>query len=215
MVEVRELERVAQEEDRRVVADQVPVPFLCVELHREAANVAFGVGGAALAGDRGEADEHVGLLADSREYLGLGVCRDVVGDGECAERARALGVHPSFGDHFAVEMGKLLQEPDVLEQHRAAGTGRHRVLVVWNRRASDGRQLLLVGHDLLLLVPCGCRSCTDVISQVFWAAQASQTPRTSTWDSTTLPKPLTRVGMGSALRAGLSKSRTSPQRTHT
>ena len=66
VVEVRELERVAQEEDRRVVADQVPVALLGVELDREAADVALGVGRAALAGHGGEADEEVGLLADLR-----------------------------------------------------------------------------------------------------------------------------------------------------
>ncbi len=56
--EVGELERVADEEDRGVVADEVPVAFLGVELEREAAHVALGVGRALLAGDGGEAGEH-------------------------------------------------------------------------------------------------------------------------------------------------------------
>ena len=64
VVEVGELQRVAEEEHRRVVADEVPVAFLGVELQREAADVALGVGRAALAGDGGEAGEHLGLLAD-------------------------------------------------------------------------------------------------------------------------------------------------------
>ncbi len=55
VIEVGELERVAQEEHRRVVADQVPVALFRIELHREAADVALGVGRAALAGDRREA----------------------------------------------------------------------------------------------------------------------------------------------------------------
>jgi hypothetical protein len=29
--------------------------------------------------------------------------------------AGAFGVHPPFGDDFAVEVGELLQEPDVLQ----------------------------------------------------------------------------------------------------
>src|SRR5690242_705737 len=58
--EVRELHRVADEEDRRVVADQVVVALLGVELQREAAHVAPGVGAARLARDGGEACEHVG-----------------------------------------------------------------------------------------------------------------------------------------------------------
>ena len=61
MVEVGELQRVAEEEDRRVVADDVPVALLGVELHREATDVALGVGRATLTGDGREAGEHLGL----------------------------------------------------------------------------------------------------------------------------------------------------------
>ena len=86
VVEVRELERIAQEEDRRVVAHQVPVAFLGVELHGKAADVALGIGRAALSGHGGEADEEIGLLADLGEDLGFGVPGDVVGDGEGADR---------------------------------------------------------------------------------------------------------------------------------
>ena len=146
VVEVRELERVAQEEDRRVVADEVPVALFGVELHGEAADVALGVGRAALAGHGGEAHEHLGLLADGREDLGLGVAGDVVGDGEGAVGARALGVHPALGDHLAVEVGELLQEPDVLEQGRPAAARGHDVLVVDDGRARRGGQLLLACH---------------------------------------------------------------------
>ncbi len=82
MVEVRELERVAQEEDRCVVANKVPVALLGVELNRGAADIALRVGRAALAGHRREAQEEVGLLADRREELGLGVLGDVMGHRE-------------------------------------------------------------------------------------------------------------------------------------
>ena len=119
------LQRVAQEEHRRVVADDVPVALLGVELHGEAADVALGVGRAALAGHGREAHEQRRLLADLGEDLGLGVAGDVVRDGERAEGARALGVHAPLGDHFAVEVGQLLEKPDVLQQHRAARAGRH------------------------------------------------------------------------------------------
>ena len=56
--EVGELHRVLDEEHRDVVADEVPVALVGVELHREAAHVARGVGRAALAGDGREAHEH-------------------------------------------------------------------------------------------------------------------------------------------------------------
>jgi len=49
--EVGELVGVADEEDGGVVADEVPVALVGVELHGEATDIAFGVGGAFFACD--------------------------------------------------------------------------------------------------------------------------------------------------------------------
>ncbi|MNV84127.1 hypothetical protein D3C71_1779830 [compost metagenome] len=46
-------------------------------------------------------------------------------------------MHAALGNHFAVEVGELFQVPDVLQQHRAARTGGHRVLIVGNGSAGD------------------------------------------------------------------------------
>jgi hypothetical protein len=91
-----------------------PVALLGVELERPAADVAFGVRGAAFAGDGREALEDLRLLADLREELRLREPADIVSDGERPERTRALGVHPPFGDHLPVEVRELLQQPHVL-----------------------------------------------------------------------------------------------------
>ena len=61
--QVGELDRVLDEEHRDVVADEVPVALLGVELDREAAHVAGEIGRALVAGDGREAHEGVGLLA--------------------------------------------------------------------------------------------------------------------------------------------------------
>ncbi|OQC60855.1 MAG: hypothetical protein BWX50_01675 [Euryarchaeota archaeon ADurb.Bin009] len=86
-VEVGELVGVAYEEDGGVVPDQIPVSLLGVELHGKAADVALGIGRTAFAGDRREAHEDVGLLADIGEEPGPGEPGDVVGDGERTEGA--------------------------------------------------------------------------------------------------------------------------------
>ena len=57
MVQIRKLQRIAQEKHRRVIADQIPIAFVSVELHRKAADIALRVRGAALAGHRSEARE--------------------------------------------------------------------------------------------------------------------------------------------------------------
>ena len=73
--QVRELHRILDEEDRDIVADEVPVAGLGVELHREAADVAHQVGRALVAGDRREADEGrraLALLLEGRGHGQLG-----------------------------------------------------------------------------------------------------------------------------------------------
>ena len=135
--EVRELHRVADEEDRGVVADQVVVALGRVELQRETARVAPGVRGALLAGDRREAGQHVGPDA-GLEQRGLRVPRDVLGGLELAEGARALRVHVALGDALAVEVRHLVQEVVVVQQDRAVGAQGQRVAVAGRRGARLG-----------------------------------------------------------------------------
>ena len=146
MDEVGELVRIAHEKHRRVVADQIPVAFLGVELDGKAADVALGIGCTAFAGDGGEPGEQLGLLADLREDLGPRVPGDVVRDGEGTVGARAFGVHAPLGNHLAVEVGQLFQKPDILEQLVAARAGGQHVLIIGHRNSGVGRQLTFVAH---------------------------------------------------------------------
>ena len=141
VVEVREAQRIAKEEHRRVVPDDVPVSFLCVELYREATYVTLCVRGAALAGDRREAREHRRLLADRAEDLRACIARDVVCHGKRAMGTPTFSVHPPLGDHLAIEMRQLLDQPDILQQRGPARRG-HDISVVGNRSAG------CVGKDL-------------------------------------------------------------------
>ncbi len=73
-----------------------------------------------------------------RRLSARGVARDVVGDGERAVGARALGVHHALGDALAVQVRQLLDQLEVLQQQRAARAGGQRVLVVGDGRAGGG-----------------------------------------------------------------------------
>ena len=130
MDEVREFQRIADEKDRGVVAHQIPVALLGIELEGEAAHIAFGIGGALLTGHGGEAQEDRGLLADGAEQIGLAELADVVGHGKGAVGARALSVNHPLGNALAVEVGEFLHQPDVLHQDGAARAGGEAVVVV-------------------------------------------------------------------------------------
>src|SRR3546814_9574706 len=57
-------------------------------------------------------------------------------------------MHAALGDHLAVEMRQFLDQPDILQQGRAARASRHDVVVVGNRCAGrmGQRGAFLVGH---------------------------------------------------------------------
>src|SRR5690606_8382506 len=101
--EVRKLHRVAHEEDRRVVADEIVVAFAGIELEREAAHVAPSVRAAHLAGDRRKTRQHLGSRA-FLEQRSFRIARYVLRGLEYAEGARALRVRLALGHLFAVEV---------------------------------------------------------------------------------------------------------------
>jgi hypothetical protein len=69
--EVRELNRILDEEHRSVVANHVVVALLGVELDRKSSGVTVAIVGTALASNGGESQEDWGLLADLIEEGGL------------------------------------------------------------------------------------------------------------------------------------------------
>ena len=148
LVEIGEFQRVAEKEDRRVVADEVPVAFLGVELEGKAANITLGIGCTALAGNGRHPGEHRRFLADLAEHLGAGKAGDVVRHGEGAESAGTFGMHAPLGDHLAVKVGQFLQKPHILQQHRATRSGGQAVLVI-GYRCAESRGQFLVHNNLL------------------------------------------------------------------
>ena len=139
--EVRELQRIPDEEDRRVVPGEVPVALGRVELHREASGIPHRVGAPLGPGHGGEADEDLGLLAALRHHVHAGVPADgVVGDGERAVGPGADGVDDPFGDALAVEAGELLDQVLIGEEHGPPGPRGVAVLVVGDGSPGLGRE---------------------------------------------------------------------------
>ena len=59
-------------------------------------------------------------------------------------------MHAALRDHLAVEMRQLLDQPDILQQSRAARAGGHGIEIIGNRGAvgmGQMRRLGAVGHD--------------------------------------------------------------------
>jgi len=132
--QVRELHRVLDEEHGDVVADEVEVTLLGVELHGEAAHVARQIDGARAAGDGREAHEHARAQAGVAEELCACQLRERLVHLEVAVRARAARVHDAFRDALVIEVRDFFAQDEVFEQGRATGAGAQGVLVIRDRR---------------------------------------------------------------------------------
>jgi len=138
--EIRKFQRITNEEDGRVVADQIVVSFFGVELQRKTSRIARRVGCALGAGDRGEPGEYLRLLSYLGQEGGSGESRHVVRDHELAVGAAGHRVHDALRNALPIEVRELLDQVMVLEQYRAARTRRLRVLIVDDGRARGGGQ---------------------------------------------------------------------------
>ena len=147
--EIGEFQRITHEENRRVVADQIPITLGRIEFHREAAHVALGIGRAQLAGHGREAQDHRRLRA-RLQRLRLGILGDVAGDGQRAIGTPALGMDDTFGDAFAILVCQLFEQLIILEQQRTARACAQAVLVIGNRRTRACRHHWLIDHIVLL-----------------------------------------------------------------
>ena len=135
VIQVREFERVSEEEDRSVVADKVPVASVCIEFHSEPSDVPFGIGRSSFSGHCREAHEAFGCLAHFREDGCLCPSGYVVCNCECAVCTGPLCVHTSFRNDLPVEMSEFLDKPGILHSYRAGAACSLDVLIVCDRPA--------------------------------------------------------------------------------
>src|ERR1051326_8028512 len=100
--EVRKLVRVADKEDWRIVAHEIPIAFLRIELQGETAHITLGIDGAGFSCHASYTRKHVRILPFASKYAGFGVTGDVVCYGACPEGAPALSVNRTLGNSFPV-----------------------------------------------------------------------------------------------------------------
>jgi hypothetical protein len=120
--QVGKLDRVLDEENRDIVADDVPVALLRVELDGKAADVPGEVDRALASGDGRKSNECRRPLAGSLEQVGPGVLRQWLVVFEEAVRRIATGVHHPLGNPLVVEVEDLLPEMKILNQRRPTRT---------------------------------------------------------------------------------------------
>src|SRR5690606_18891904 len=149
MNEIRKLDRVAHEEHRRVVANQIPVAFLSVEFQGKAAHIALSVRSPHLAGNSGKTCQHW-RAATRLERLGPGILGNIAGDDQCPIGTPPFGVDCTLRNALAVLMTQFFNELVILHQKRAALACTKGVLVVRYRSACTCRHYGTISHGKCL-----------------------------------------------------------------
>jgi len=102
--EVRELGGVSEEEDRCIVGDEVPVPFVSSELDGKTTRVSGTIMGSRFTTNSRESNGQAAFLSLLREHVG----ETEVWNGVCAFKvavgSRTFGVDDTFWDPLSVEM---------------------------------------------------------------------------------------------------------------
>ena len=140
--QIGEFHRILNEKYRNIVADEIPVALIGIELHGKAAHVARRVRRSALAGDRGEAHEHRRDLSRIGERRRAGQIRERLVGLEESMRPRAPRVHDALGNSFVIEMRDLLAQHEIFEQRGSPQSCLQGILIVGNRHALIRRQCL-------------------------------------------------------------------------
>lgn len=115
---------IADEEDRRVVANQIPDTVLRVEFDGETTRIPSGISRSTLTAHRGEANGQRSTLLDLVEHLGGTVLGDIVGDLKVTKGTASLGVDHTLGNPLTIEVRHLIEEVHVLQKHGSTGTHR-------------------------------------------------------------------------------------------
>jgi hypothetical protein len=116
MNEAGEQRRVPDEENRRVVAHQIPHTIIGVKLHGETAWITRRIGRSRLTTHRRKPNGDRSALADLFEHLGRTVFGDVVRHLEVAECTGTFGVDHTFGNALTVKMRHFILKMEVLQQ---------------------------------------------------------------------------------------------------
>jgi len=141
MDEIRELNRILNEENRGVVTNHVVVTILSIELDGKTSGISVAIVGTTLTGNSGEAGENGSSLANVLKEFGLGELRNIMSKFKVTMGTSTLGVDNSLRNTLSVEVSELVNKVEVLEEERTSGSSGHGVLVVIDGSTVGGGKL--------------------------------------------------------------------------
>lgn len=157
MNEIWKICGIPQKENWSIIEYPIPIAFLCVELDRESTRIPSAVGGALFATDSRESGDATRLLAHLVEHVHVCQVGDIICDFEFTVGSGTLGVDDTLGNALTIEVGKEVDQVEVLEQERTIRADALRSLWVEDGAAIGGGV-----NRLLVVAICLCRDGVSV-----------------------------------------------------
>ena len=132
MNEIGEFQRILDEEDRRVVPDEVKNAFIGIKFSGEAANIAHRIGRAGAALDGRETDEYRGFPRGIAEKIRFRHVAQAAIGLKIAVRRRPARMDDSLRDPLMVKVGYFFTQNKVFQQRGAPVPRAERILIVGN-----------------------------------------------------------------------------------
>eukprot|EP00126_Sphaerothecum_destruens_P012817 Sdes_comp21944_c0_seq1m20487 len=127
---VREFYGVSDEEYRRVVAHQIPIPLLRVELHGESTWIPLRIRTAFFAPHRGKPHKNRRLAPNLLQKIRLANVRNTLRHLKVPKGTRPFGVHHALRNPLPVKMRQLVNQVKVLQHDGPVSARCERVLVI-------------------------------------------------------------------------------------
>ncbi|MNI45402.1 hypothetical protein D3C73_998260 [compost metagenome] len=122
---VRKFNRITDEKDRRIIADQIIIAFFGIKFHGKAAWIAHSIGRPQLPGYCREANEHRRAFAHLRQEGCFSIFGQILSDFKITMSSGAFGMNYTLRNTLPVEMCQLFQQMNILQQCGSTGTGSH------------------------------------------------------------------------------------------
>src|SRR5659263_665085 len=135
MNEIGKFDGILDEENRDVVADQVPVAFFSIKLDGKSAYVSRGIYRTCTTCDGRYTSKHGCLLTYLGKYPGGGVLLQRGGQLEESMHARRSRVNDPLGNPLVIEMRDFFAKDEIFQKRRAVRIGPERVLIIGKRDA--------------------------------------------------------------------------------
>ena len=114
---------ILNEEDRYVVANNIPVPFRGVKLDGKSPNITHCVGRSAFTGHSRESHEYRRAGAHRLKRRGFGEVRQRIICLEVAMRGRTACMHDAFGNTLVIKVRDFLAQDKIFQQRGPSQTG--------------------------------------------------------------------------------------------